>query len=192
MVIKQSSGAFGFLFAIVLAALVGVIVFVAVEKNKGKEVVEKPEEKPKVVKVKPTKPKVAPAPVEVDEPEIESFPVYAKVIQPIFEAKCVSCHGEDKAKGRLAMHNFEVLAAGSGNGSILEADEDDESRIELVFRAELPEDDDEHMPPSGKPQLTAEELEILKWWVKEGAYEDTENTDAPEEIRKKIENLAAL
>jgi mono/diheme cytochrome c family protein len=196
VVIKQSSGAFGFFFAIILAALVGAVVYVMMERqkintanaaNKAKE--------PKVVKVV-QQPRRAPQPVapveEPDEPEPEGIPVFAKVIQPVLEAKCVACHGEEKRKGRLAMHTFEALAAGSGNGPILEADADDASRIEMIFRTELPEADEEHMPPQGKPQLTPEELAIIKWWVKEGAHEDIESTEAPEDIREKIEGLAKL
>jgi mono/diheme cytochrome c family protein len=192
VVVKQSSGAFGFLFAIVLAALVGVIVYVMMDKQGGNEVVEKPKPEPvKVVQAQP-KPRVV-EPVEpLEEPEIEGIPVYAKVLQPVFEAKCVSCHGAEKAKGRLAMHSYEKLMAGSGNGPITQPDDDDPNRIEMIFRAELPEDDEEHMPPQGKPQLSAEELAILKWWIKEGAHEDIESTEAPDDVRKKIEALAKL
>ena len=57
---------------------------------------------------------------------------------------------------------------------------------------DLPESDDEHMPPQGKPQLTPQELAILKWWVKEGAYEDTEHTEAPDELKESIKTLATL
>ena len=190
VVVKQSSGAFGFLFAIVLAALVGVIVYVMMDKQKQPAVAPKEPEKEPVKVVKRPQPRPV-NPVEpVVETEVEGIPVYSKVLQPVFEEKCVSCHGADKAKGRLAMHTYEKLMAGGGNGSIVEADADDATRIEMIFRAELPEDDEEHMPPQGKPQLTADELAILKWWIKEGAHQDIESTEAPEDIRKTIEKLA--
>ena len=194
MVVKQSSGAFGFLFAIVLAALVGVVVYVWMDMNKqDPAVAQKPVENEDPKPAEPVRPVQPVIPVQPDEPEFEEgFPVYAKVIQPVLEAKCTSCHGEEKRKGRLAMHTYEELAAGGGNGSILEPDADDKTRIEFLFRAELPEDDEEHMPPKGKPQLTAEELSVLKWWIKEGAYEDIENTEAPDELRKTIDELAKL
>lgn len=195
VVVKQSSGAFGFLFAIVLAALVGVVVYVMMEREKNRQAAAAKAAEPKIVKVieKPVRPRQPVVPVvEPDEPEPEGIPVFAKVIQPVLEAKCVSCHGAEKRKGRLAMHTFEALAAGSGNGPIVEADADDANRIELIFRAELPETDDEHMPPQGKPQLTPEELAIIKWWIKEGAHEDIESNEAPDDIRQKIEGLATL
>ena len=90
------------------------------------------------------------------------------------------------------MHTYEMLMAGSGNGSIISPDEDDASRIEMIFRAELPEADEEHMPPQGKPQLTADELAILKWWIEAGAHEDIDSNEAPEEVRKKVQELAKL
>ena len=189
---KQSSGAFGFLFAIVLAGLVGVVVYVVMDKDTEPVVAEKPVETEKP-EPKPVKPITPVLPTTPDEPiEVEGYPVYAKVIQPVLEAKCTSCHGEEKTKGRLAMHTYEKLAAGGGNGSILEPDDDDKTRIELLFRAELPADDDEHMPPQDEPQLTAQELSVLKWWIKEGAYEDIESTEAPDELRKVIDELAKL
>jgi hypothetical protein len=33
----------------------------------------------------------------------------------------------------------------------------------------LPIDDDMHMPPDGKPQVTAAELRVLRWWIDQGA-----------------------
>jgi hypothetical protein len=39
-------------------------------------------------------------------------------------------------------------------------------------RANLPTDDDEHMPPSDEPQLTKEEVALLKWWIETGAAEN--------------------
>jgi hypothetical protein len=37
----------------------------------------------------------------------------------------------------------------------------------------LPMEDDMHMPPKKKPQITPEELKILKWWIEMGAPENT-------------------
>ena len=62
----------------------------------------------------------------------------------------------------------------------------------MVFRAELPEADEEHMPPQGESQLTPDELAILKWWIKAGAHEDIDSNEAPEDIRKKMQDLAKL
>jgi hypothetical protein len=41
----------------------------------------------------------------------------------------------------------------------------------MIVRANLPKDDDDHMPPSDEPQLTKEEIAVLKWWIENGASE---------------------
>ena len=42
----------------------------------------------------------------------------------------------------------------------------DSLSYQLVISAE---DEDMHMPPEGKDQLTKEEIAILKWWIEQGA-----------------------
>ena len=39
----------------------------------------------------------------------------------------------------------------------------------LVKVLSLPEEDDSHMPPSGKPQPSAEDLALIRWWIDAGA-----------------------
>ena len=55
----------------------------------------------------------------------------------------------------------------------------------------LPKDDDYHMPPKSKPQITPEELSILKWWIEMGAPEDKKLSEVkvPEEIAIAIASL---
>ena len=40
---------------------------------------------------------------------------YAKVIQPLFDAHCVSCHGPKKEKGRLRLDTLEATLKGGKN-----------------------------------------------------------------------------
>jgi hypothetical protein len=58
----------------------------------------------------------------------------------------------------------------------------------LLERARLPAGDDDHMPPDGKPQLTAPEIALLKWWIDAGAPE----TNTLGQLRPPPEILAAL
>ena len=94
--------------------------------------------------------------------------VFTDVVMPILEAKCTKCHGADKGKGKLRMHTFADIMKGGGDGAttVIAGKPDDSLAIQ---RANLPKDDDEHMPPSDEPQLTKEEVAILKWWIQEGA-----------------------
>ena len=96
--------------------------------------------------------------------------VFKDVVLPILEAKCVSCHGAEKAKGKLRMHTFADAMKGGGDGpTTIVAGKPDDS-LALV-RIALPNDDDEHMPPSDETQLTKAEIALLKWWIAEGASE---------------------
>lgn len=96
--------------------------------------------------------------------------VYRDVVAPIMAAKCVSCHGEEKKKGKLQLHDFAAILKGGSEGeNTVIAGKPDDSL--LLVRINLPVDDDEHMPPEDEPQVTAEELAVLKWWIASGASE---------------------
>ena len=93
--------------------------------------------------------------------------VYTDLVAPILERRCVQCHKEGKAKGKLRMDTYEFLVKGGKEGPAFEAGNSAKSNI--IIRPELPEDDEEHMPPDGKPELEAHELAVLKWWIESGA-----------------------
>jgi uncharacterized membrane protein len=93
--------------------------------------------------------------------------VFNDIIYPILDARCISCHNESKRKGELMMHTAEALQKGGENGPIFIAGSADKSR--MIERIHLPEIDEDHMPPKGKRQLTDEQIELLTWWINEGA-----------------------
>lgn len=93
--------------------------------------------------------------------------VYAHVVQPILEEKCVSCHNPQKAKGELIMTTAELLAKGGENGTPWDTTKAD---LGLMLRmAHLPLDDKLHMPPRGKVQLTDDEIQVLESWIRRGS-----------------------
>ena len=95
----------------------------------------------------------------------EAF-LYADVVQPVLEAKCFSCHNSKKAKGQLVMETADLLLRGGKSGKLWDTTQPDLGL--LVRRIHLADDEKEHMPPSGKPQLTAEEMVILEKWIRAG------------------------
>jgi len=118
---------------------------------------------------KPAAPAPAPAAgAKLDAAIAEKAVVYRDVIAPIMAAKCVSCHGEEKKKGKLQLHDYAAIMKGGGDGATTVIAKNSKESLMLV-RANLPTDDDEHMPPSDEPQLTKEEVAILKWWIETGA-----------------------
>lgn len=102
--------------------------------------------------------------------------VYTNIIHPIFEQKCVSCHGPDKSKGRLRMDTYEGILAGGKEGDLIEPGDAEASN--LLYRVHLPLDDEEHMPPEGKTQLEQHEIEVISWWIDSGASPDQKLADA--------------
>ncbi|RYD32895.1 MAG: hypothetical protein EOP86_14650 [Verrucomicrobiaceae bacterium] len=117
-----------------------------------------------------------PAPAEAKPLDPEQ-PVYLALIQPIFLSKCAGCHGEDKKKGKLQMHTFEALMKNgdSGKPTVVPGKSADSL---IIVRALLPKDEDEHMPPSNKDQLTDKELATIRWWIDSGAKTDVKLKDA--------------
>ncbi len=109
---------------------------------------------------------MAQKPMREQPTEIRSFLYRDKVI-PILEKKCYSCHSAAKKKGGLRLDSEEFIKAGGKNGRVLLSGNPEKSV--LFSNCLLPEDDDLHMPPKGKPQLTPKEIAVLHFWIKRGA-----------------------
>ena len=92
---------------------------------------------------------------------------YFKDIQPILEAKCTECHRGAKAKGGLHLDSLaDAKKGGKSDGAAVDPGKPDHSSI--IARIST-EDEDEVMPPKGKP-LTKAEVALLTTWIKEGAH----------------------
>jgi mono/diheme cytochrome c family protein/uncharacterized membrane protein len=120
---------------------------------------------------------------------VQEAAIYADVVQPIFETRCYSCHGEKKQKGKLRMDSPEALLKGGKNGDVIEPGKGSES--ELIKRLLLPQEDEHHMPPKGKPKLTKDQIALLHWWVEQGASFDKKVKDLAQNEKIKPA-LAAL
>jgi len=141
----------------------------AIKAAEPPKVVESPASAPPLPKPAPS-PTPAPTPPS-PTPSAGAKLVFANLIQPIFAAKCNKCHGEEKQKGDLRLDTYEFAMAGGEESSekknnIVPGKPADSLTYQLVISAE---DEDMHMPPEGKDQLTKEEIAILKWWIEQGA-----------------------
>lgn len=111
--------------------------------------------------------------------------VYAGALQPIMEAKCISCHNEKKAKGGLDMTALNAVLKGGQSGAAWVAGDPDNSLI--LQRMLLDMDDKKHMPPRGKAQLSSVEIMLFKEWIRSGAKADLTYHGLPEtDTLKKI------
>ena len=121
------------------------------------------------------------APVSKDEqpPKVlfEDAVIYANMVQPILKAKCVVCHNEKKAKGELLMETFDQLLKGGKNGALWDPSKPDLGL--MLGRIHLPLENKKHMPPTGKPQLTEAEADIIYHWIKGGASATAKVADLP-------------
>jgi cytochrome b561 len=95
--------------------------------------------------------------------------VFASVMQPILEEKCVACHGARTQKGGLRLDSFAALDQGGESGKALVPGKADES--ELVRRILLPPGHRDAMPPRDRAALTLAEGQLLLWWIEGGADE---------------------
>lgn len=96
--------------------------------------------------------------------------VFSMAIQPVLNAKCGSCHNPSKKKGELILTLHDGILKGGEHGAVFKAGNPDKS--ELILRAQLPIDNDDHMPPAGKAQLTETEITLLQSWIAAGATFD--------------------
>ncbi len=96
--------------------------------------------------------------------------IYNSQIAPILERRCTQCHKESKSKGKLRMDTFALLLKGGEDGPALVPGDSANSR--MIQRILLPLDDEEHMPPEGKPQVEPQELATLRQWIDAGASGD--------------------
>ncbi len=103
---------------------------------------------------------------ETDSPNT----VFSKSIAPIFSAKCNSCHNNQKSKGGLNLSSLQGIAQGGKSGPLFIKGDSVHSKIIQVLT--LPINHKKHMPPQDKPQLSVQELTLIKHWLAEGAKLD--------------------
>ena len=86
---------------------------------------------------------------------------FANQVLPIFQTYCIECHGGQRTREGLNMTTYDLLIAGSINGTVLvPGNANDSLFIQLIQEGEMP---NRGVPPS------SEELQILIDWVNQGA-----------------------
>jgi len=100
---------------------------------------------------------------EVHPDSIQVFPYF---IQPILDNKCTGCHNAKRQEGGLLLTNYKEIIKGGDNGKII--DTKDPYKSELLNRVSLPKHHKKFMPPRGKT-MTFGEIQIMNWWMRNGA-----------------------
>ena len=91
---------------------------------------------------------------------------FASEIQPIFQSRCIECHGPEKQKGKLRLDTREAAFKGGKDGPVIVPGQADKS--EIYRRVNLPPGDEDIMPNKGEP-LTKAQTALIKDWINQGA-----------------------
>ena len=105
--------------------------------------------------------------IDISKVNLQEAIFYDDLVKPILEDKCYGCHGASKQKGKLRLDEPQYILKGGKDGVVIVAGKTDES--DMIERMLLPLDDEDHMPPKEKKQLTEKEIEVLKTWIASGA-----------------------
>ena len=87
---------------------------------------------------------------------------FATAVLPPMQARCVECHGADKAKAGLRLDSFEATLAGDEFDRVVVPGDPAESI--LLQRVVLPRDHIDAMPPKGEG-MTEAEIAALRTWI---------------------------
>lgn len=92
---------------------------------------------------------------------------YSRYIHPIFDAKCVACHGGSKEQAQLRVDFYELLMKGGKDGVVVVPRDPDHSL--MLQRVTLSPSDRHFMPAEGRTPLTGDEIAALRAWILAGA-----------------------
>jgi hypothetical protein len=92
---------------------------------------------------------------------------YGARVEPIFEARCVNCHGPTKHRANLRLDNYRGVMRGGKNGPVVHAGNIQGS--DLFRRITLPVGHDDFMPKEGKRPLSPDQVKLIELWIGAGA-----------------------
>ena len=96
----------------------------------------------------------------------EVVPVdYHGDVAPLLRQYCAGCHNDEDFDGDFSVEYFADVAEGGSKGVMLRPGDPDGSYLIKLMTGGT----EEPMPPADEPQPSAEEIELLKRWIKEGA-----------------------
>lgn len=90
---------------------------------------------------------------------------YARTIKPLFEQRCVSCHGPLKQEAELRLDSAAMIRQGGENGQAVAPGKPSES---LLIQRVTASDPEQRMPPEGAP-LSTEQVDVISAWISAGA-----------------------
>jgi hypothetical protein len=92
-------------------------------------------------------------------------PAFEKDVLPVFQAKCLRCHGEYKRRGGLDLRNKAAILKGGEGGPALAPGSPEKSSLWIKIAGGK-------MPPPGADPLTDAEKALVRSWIDGGAHGD--------------------
>jgi hypothetical protein len=99
-----------------------------------------------------------------------SGPLFEKDVLPLFEAKCLRCHGAEKQRAGLDLRTRAGLLRGGDSGPAVTPGSPERSELWIKIAADK-------MPP-GKEKLTEAEKVLLRTWIESGVRDEGKTTVA--------------
>ncbi|HEY2839135.1 MAG TPA: c-type cytochrome domain-containing protein [Pirellulales bacterium] len=98
-------------------------------------------------------------------------------VRPIFQERCQGCHQSAKALGGFVVTSFDALKKGgeSAVAGVVPGKPDDSEILSQL----LPSGDTPPAMPKGAPPLKAEQVDMIRRWIAEGAVDDTPPSTEP-------------
>src|SRR5262245_60342013 len=101
------------------------------------------------------------------EDRADSAPSYQRDIRPLFQAKCLRCHGDRPRKADLDLSTPASIQKGGESGAVIVPGKPDDSLLFEKVHSGM-------MPPGKKDRLGEAEVAVIRRWIAEGARFGTE------------------
>ncbi len=86
---------------------------------------------------------------------------FAGDVMPIFDSRCIQCHGGQRTEGKLELLSYDQMMAGGKDGAVVvPGDADNSLMAQLLI--------EQKMPKRG-PKLTPAQTQIILDWINQGA-----------------------
>ena len=103
-------------------------------------------------------------------------PSYTKDVKPFLKNYCTQCHSGFRAKAGYSVDTYDnLLKKGRGGSSLVVPEKPDGSRLMMCMTGKTRR----AMPPRGRAQPKADEIDKVREWIKAGAKDDTPAADDP-------------
>ncbi len=93
---------------------------------------------------------------------------YYKEIRTVVTQQCAGCHQPSVKQGDLTLTTYEGLMTGGAKGKVVNPGQPEESLlIQYLTGGQKPQ------MPFGQPPLSADQIDLFRRWIREGAKDDT-------------------